>query len=335
MKQEINLYIKYALLLLLIVLVFLVVKPYLAILSLSIILAYMAMPVQRFLKPKLRSETAAAAVLTFLIFLIIVIPLLILANVMLNEAAQIYRSTDVEMIKDLISTQLNIEISETTQTYINSITKTAAGFILTKVADFVLSIPNLIVSFFIMLFMLFFALRDGEKVFARFTSIIPMEEHYKKRFQKKVSTTIESLFYGTVALAAIEAVVAIIGFYFLGVDSPITWGFIIGLTAVIPAVGATIVWIPMALVSLLQGNTLNAILIALFGFLILSTLIDTIIRARILGARAEIHPLIIVVGVLGGLAAFGFIGILIGPLVLTVFELIIEIYTEIKDETHS
>ena len=90
----------------------------------------------------------------------------------------------------------------------------------------------------------------------------------------------------------------------------------------------------MSIIAYVQGSTLQAILIALFGFLILSTLIDTVIRAKIMGMRAEIHPLIIVIGVLGGLSAFGFIGMFIGPLILSLFELVLEIYTETRDEAN-
>src|SRR3989338_2812346 len=132
------------------------------------------------------------------------------------------------------------------------------------ISALIFSLPNLIVGFFIMLFIIFFALRDGEKLVTRITSLIPLEENYKKRFQKKLTTSIESLFYGTVAVAAIEAIVAMIGFYFLGVPAPILWAFIIGLTALIPGIGATLVWVPMTIISYVQGNTSQAIAIGLF-----------------------------------------------------------------------
>src|SRR3989338_2957631 len=200
-------------------------------------------------------ESIAAGILTIMLFFIIVIPLVIIAHSLIQQASEIYTTTNIENIKELFINQL--------------------------------------------------------------------------------TTSIESLFYGTVTVAAIEAIVAMIGFYFLGVPAPILWAFIIGLTALIPGIGATLVWVPMTIISYVQGNTSQAIAIGLFGFLILSTLIDTVLRAKIMGMRAEIHPLIIVIGVLGGLASFGFIGMFIGPLVLSLFELVLEIYTEKKDEIES
>lgn len=291
----------------------------------------MTFPIQKIFRKRMK-EGIAAGILTVMIFFIIVIPLVFLANSLIQQAANIYTTTNIEDIKNLFTNQLNINISEGTQNYINSVTKTAVSYILTRVSALIFSLPNLIVGFFIMLFIIFFALRDGEKILHRITFLLPLEENHKKRFQKKLTTSIESLFYGTITVAAIEAVVATIGFYFLGVPAPILWGFIIGLTALIPGIGATLVWVPIAIISYVQGNTANAIAIALFGSLILSILIDTVIRAKIMGMRAEIHPLIIVIGVLGGLATFGFIGMFIGPLILSLLELVIEIYTEKKDE---
>lgn len=330
--KEVNNYIRYGLILLLLILSYFIIKPYLTLIILSLILAYMAFPLYKRLRNKW-NENLSAAILTISIFFIIVIPLLFLANSLFQQAANIYTTTNIEDIKDFFTNKLNLEISETTQNYINSITKTAISYILKKSSEIILSIPNMIVGFFMMLFILFFALRDGEKVMQKAMLLLPLEEHYKKRFQKKLTTSIESLFYGIIALAAIEAVVAIIGFYFLGISAPILWGFVIGLTAIIPGIGATLIWIPMSIIAYFQGNTLQAILIALFGFFILSTLIDTVIRAKIMGMRAETHPLIIVIGVLGGLSAFGFIGMFIGPLILSLFELVLEIYVETRDET--
>ena len=332
MKSDLNNYIKYGLVLFLTVVSFTIVKPYLTAIALSITLGYMAFPLQKWLKRKIKNETASAIILTVLLFLAIVIPVLLLTNALLNEAADVYRSTNIDGIKDILSTKFNLQIGETTQGYINSMTKTAAAFILTKVSELIFSIPNLLINFFILFCIIFFILRDGEKMYARILSLIPIEENYKKRFQKKLTNTIESLFYGTIALSIIEALIAMIGFYFLGVHSPILWGSVIGLTAILPGIGATAVWIPMAIISYLNGDVANAICLILFGFIILSTAIDTLLRAKILGLRAELHPLIIIIGVLGGLSAFGFIGMLIGPLILSLFELIIEIYGEMKDE---
>ncbi len=332
MRDDVNLYIKYALVLVLIFLCYLVLKPYLSVIILALIIAYMCLPVKRLLEKKLKNKDLIAAIITALVVLIIIIPLYFLTNSLIQEVAHLYTTTNVEDIRTFFNERVNLEISESLEVYINDIAKTGTSFILTKLSEFLFSIPELIVSIFLMFFVFFFAIRDGERVIEKAKHMLPLEENYKKRFEKKITSSIESLFYGTMVLAAIETLVAIVGFYLLGVPAPVLWGFVVGLTAVLPGIGATIIWVPMAAIAYFQGNTVNAICIALFGFLILSTLIDTILRAKILGMRTEAHPLIILVGVLGGISAFGFIGLFIGPLILSLFELILEIYTEKKNE---
>lgn len=332
MKENVNLYIRYGLLLLIAFLCYFVLRPYFATIVLALILAYMSFPLKRLLEKGIKNKNITAAIMTVLIFLVIVIPLFLLTNALIKEVAHIYTTINVEDIQTFFSSKLDIALSENIQSYLNDITKTATSYLLVKLSDFLFSIPELMIDFLILLFVYFFATRDGEKIIEKAKQLIPLEEHYKSRFEKKITSSIESLFYGTMIVATVESIVAIIGFYLLGSEAPILWGCLIGLTAVLPGIGATAVWAPMALVTYLEGNTRNAIIIALFGFLILSTLIDTIFRAKILGMHTENHPLIILIGVLGGITAFGFIGLFIGPLILALLELVLEIYMETKNE---
>ncbi len=162
--------------------------------------------------------------------------------------------------------------------------------------------------------------------------LLPLDLHHKKRLAKKLGATVKSLFYGEIAISVIEGIVASIGFYLLGVPAPFIWGIVVGLVALLPGIGPTFIWGPMAVIYFLIGETTTAIYLGLFGFIILSILLDTVARAKILGMKGHIHPLIILVGVLGGLSVFGLIGLILGPLILVILELTVEIYLEMKHE---
>ncbi len=332
MKKEINNYIKYALVILLVILAFIVVRPYITVIIGSLVLAFMAYPVHKWLRKYTKYDSISAILVTGLIILICIIPFLLLANVLLTEATNFYQNTDIEAIKDTISETLNFEIGEKTEQYIQETTQAGADYLLSKVSNFLLSIPNLIIKLVIVIFVLFYALRDGKQVLETVKKALPMSESHKKRILKKFDTTIKSLFYGEIAISLIEGIIASIGFYLLGVNSPLIWGILVGLVALLPAIGPTIVWGPMAIIYFLMGETTTAIGIAIFGLLILTILLDAVVRAKILGMQGHIHPIIILVGVLGGLAAFGVIGLIIGPLILVLLELTIEIYLEMKHE---
>lgn len=332
MKAEINKYIKYALIILLAVLAFVVVKPYLMAILGSIILAYMVHPVQRWLKKYLKNETLVATIITIALILMVLVPLALLASFLIQEAAVLYQATSVGNIEQTITSILNIELSDTAKAYIEDITRSVASFLFSKASTFLLSVPEKIISVFIALFVMFYALRDGEKLYHKFISIIPIQETYRNRFVKKIETTVASLFYGEITLAFVGGIVATVGFYLLDVSSPIIWGIVVGLAAILPGIGPTIAWVPLTIIAYMQGDTTRAILTGLFGFLILSLLLDTLLKAHILGMKGKIHPLVIMVGVIGGLSAFGLLGLILGPLILVLLEVAIEIYMETKDE---
>ena len=151
-------------------------------------------------------------------------------------------------------------------------------------------------------------------------------------FLKKTASTIESLFYGTLALSVIESIVAIVGFYLLGVSNPLIWGLAIFITAILPGIGPMFVWLPVTIIFIVQGDITQAIITAIFGSLIISTIIDTFLRIKILGYRAKINPVIMIIGVIGGVTAFGLIGVILGPLILSLLEVSASIYREIKHE---
>ena len=115
----------------------------------------MCLPVKRFLEKKIKNKNIVAGIITISIFLIIVVPLFLLTNSLIQEVAHLYTTTNVDDIKDFFNEKLNVEISETLQVYINDIAKTATSFILTKLSEFLFSIPELIVNFFIMFFVFF------------------------------------------------------------------------------------------------------------------------------------------------------------------------------------
>ena len=254
-------------------------------------------------------------------------------NTLISEATNLLQTTDISGIKEILKERLDIELGSDAQTYLEDIISAASSFFLSEASAFLLSVPDKIISVVIAVFLMFYSLKDGKAVVEKLSNILPIQESYKKRILRKIKVTTESLFYGEVAISVLEGIVASIGFYFLGVQSPLIWGIVIGLFALLPGIGPTFVWAPMALVFFLLGDTTRAILVTLFGFFILSLLFDTVLRTKILGMKGHIHPIIILIGVLGGLSAFGFIGLIIGPLILVLLELIVEIYMEMEHKS--
>tara|TARA_Y100000310_G_C20679181_1_gene814889 strand:+ start:631 stop:1644 length:1014 start_codon:yes stop_codon:yes gene_type:complete len=331
LQNSIDKYIKYAFIILLIFLSYLIFKPYITVIITSLIFAYIAYPVHTWLSKKIRNKTLSSLILTLALILIIIIPVAIIVNIIRIEATDLYLNTDFEALGNFLSNTLDIELSETVQEYLNNGVAELSSFIFEEVSSILLSIPQRFISFLIMLFTFFYAFQDGAKITNAIKNALPISQEYRLRIEKKFKVTIKSLLYGEIAISLLEWIIATLGFYLLGVSSPGLLGLFIGLAALFPGIGPTVIWAPIVIYRYFTGDVLGAVLVGLFGFLILSILLDTVIRAKVLGLKGHIHPLIILIGVVGGLSAFGPLGLLIGPLILVFLELSIEIYIEVKN----
>jgi len=322
--------IKYFLVLVLIYISYIVAKPFLGIIITGLVFAVMCFPIYNWLNKKIKNPTISSGILTLGLILVIVIPAALLGTVLISEASSLIENTQVENVQYLLEERLGIHMSENTEQFLRNATKEAANFVYQEASTFVLTIPQYFMGFLILLFVFFYTFRDGPKVLHTVKKSLPLHKKQKERIEKKFATTIESLVYGEIAISLIQGLVATIGFYLLGVPSPVFWGLIVGLVALLPGIGPALIWTPIAFFTYLHGDVLRAVLIALFGFFILTITMDAILRAKILGIKGHIHPVIILVGVLGGLAAFGLIGLIIGPLILVILDLVIEMYLEEK-----
>ena len=116
-----------------------------------------------------------------------------------------------------------------------------------------------------------------------------------------------------------------IGLLIIGVKSALLWGLVMMIFALVPFVGTPIVWIPLGLIEFISGNPAKGILVLLYGALVISS-IDNIIKPRIIGKKAQVHPVLILLGVLGGIKMFGFVGLMFGPLLLALLLVLLDLY---------
>ena len=143
---------------------------------------------------------------------------------------------------------------------------------------------------------------------------------------------LHAIVYGSIVVALIQGTLGGIGFWIVGIPSPILWGILMSLFALIPMVGTGIIWVPaslgMAAYGYLSGDTVmvwKAIGLFIYGVFVIAG-IDNVLKPKIIGERAHVHPVIILLGVLGGLKFFGIVGFAVGPLILAIFITFLEIY---------
>jgi predicted PurR-regulated permease PerM len=171
-----------------------------------------------------------------------------------------------------------------------------------------------VIGFALMMFILFFAIRDSERAFRALRELVPLEEKEKTRLFGHLASVTRALVYGTGVTAIVQGTLIGLGFAAVGLPSPVVFGVLAALAALIPLAGTPVVWVPAVIVLAAQGRWTAALIMVVWGGFV--TTIDNFLRPWLVSGRAEIGALTVFVGVLGGVAAFGPIGIILGPLVL-------------------
>lgn len=341
-------------------LAFLIIKPFITAILTSIIIAIMMFPLYELLNKKLKKPNLSALLITILIILLIVTPILLVLQLITKETYTLYLLSKQKIISGEV---LNVDCTEPSiicqaQTTIKKVIsdpkinyqlqkgiESGTSFIIDQIGDFILSIPVFILNFFIMIFIVFFLIRDGKRIANKVKKLLPLKKHYQKSIFQKSKEVTFAVVYGHLFVAMIQGTLGGIGFMIFKVPSPLLWGLIMGFAALIPFVGTPIIWFPVAayriIIGFSTGNNplfINGILLFLYGALIVST-IDNFLKPKIIGNKAEVHPILVLLGVLGGLKFFGLIGIIIGPVILAIFNMIIKIYEEergpVKSEAKS
>jgi predicted PurR-regulated permease PerM len=333
----------------LLVIVFFIVRPFFIPILTSIVLAYIFYPLYRLLKKAVRFPSFAAILVSIIILLLVTLPIIFIVNSIAQEAQNTYatikegiESGTLENCTDSSLTCMGFKYlgkyisDENVQSYIASTLNRFSGVLISAANKFVFSIPHYILNFFIMLFILFFLLKDGEAIVQRMKRLMPFTDSHTKSIVLQLKSVTGAVVYGHVLVSAGQAFIGGLAFWIFGVPSPLVWGFVMFFLALIPFLGTPLVWVPAAVIKLLTNSPGQAIGIIIVGVFISTA--DNFIKPKIVADRAKIHPIVVLLGVLGGIPIFGLIGIIIGPVILSVFVRLVEIYeeehVEIKSNGH-
>ncbi len=181
------------------------------------------------------------------------------------------------------------------------------------------------VGLVVLLFVLYYALKDGRAFVDFLVDASPLDDELDRELILEVRKTVDAVFLGHIIVAAVQGIVGGVGLLVFGVPNAVFWGFVMIVLALIPLVGAFVVWLPAGLWLLASGDTVGGVGVLVWGALVVST-IDNFLRPKIVGSRADIHPVLVLVGVLGGITAFGLIGFVLGPLVLAMLVAIVNFW---------
>lgn len=195
----------------------------------------------------------------------------------------------------------------------NQLSKTGGNFAIGVLTGFGKGIFTLVVAFLTM----FFLLRDGHKLKEPAIELIPLPRDRSEAVLQKMAQTIQAVFVGVVMVAVIQGLLAGVAYWYLGIPSAVVWCFVTMILCAIPLVGAPVVYVPLSIILMAQGNWGGGIGLAAWGFIVISN-VDNFLRPFIIGSRVQLHPMAIFFSLLGGVFALGPVGLMAGPVLLTV-----------------
>ena len=307
-KEDSNRYFFWAVFLLLLILSYFILKPYLIALISAYILAYLVRPLNISLEKKL-SKSLSAIISVFVAIVILVLPVALIAASLVQQVQSYLQRGGLSRI---LEEAAKISFGEKFNFGVGTLTGVDSPWasLLSSAVSFA---PSLLIALFVTLFGMYYILINWDKLNGILAGFIPFKN--RKEIVEDISEISNIIIYGTLSIALIEFVIAAAGFYLLGIKFYLLLGLVTFLLAFVPALGPALVWVPTLVYYLIVKNYYTAVGVLVIG-LILSVLVDTILRAKILGDKTKINPLVMIVGLLGGIAVFGIFGFIIGPLVL-------------------
>jgi predicted PurR-regulated permease PerM len=305
-------------------------------------------PLQRRLVARMRGRRSLAALATLLIILLIVIlPLALLSAALVGEAAGVYarmQSGEInfgryfrQVFEALPGWALRLLDSygltdfEAVQERISTGLLAASQFIATRALIFGQGTLDFLLDFFIMLYLLFFLLRDGEALMHRVRAALPLRPDRRDALLAKFGIVTRATVKGNLVIAIIQGMLGGLIFWILGIHSALLWAVLMAILSLLPAVGSALVWGPVAIYFLATGSLWQGIILIAYGVLVIG-LVDNVLRPILVGRDTRMPDYIVLVSTLGGLAVFGVNGFVVGPVIAALFIAAWDIFTQARRE---
>jgi predicted PurR-regulated permease PerM len=314
------------------------------------IMGIIFLPVQHRIEKRLPGRRSVSAFLTLLIILFtVLVPTLLVSGAVAEQGLQLYQGLEAGRVNpaallgrlenalppEFVSMLRGLGIEpDTIQERISAAAVEASGFIAGIAVSVGQNVSRFALMFFIMLYLLFFALRDGEKLLDKVTWALPLGDQREMDLFAKFAEVGRATIKGTLVVGAVQGMLGGIMFGILGIQGATFWGVVMIFLSILPAVGAAVVWLPASVILMAGGSLGKGVALLLFGALVISV-IDNVLRPLLVGRDTKMPDWLILVSTLGGLTTFGISGFVIGPILAAMFLSVWTMFGEGQEEEPS
>jgi len=317
---------------------------YMSSIVLALLIASVFYPIYSWVKKLLKGhEIPASLIMIFFIILVLIIPIGWFVSTLSNEAFDFYNKTSNSVsLKQIqqalegdsvwaqqvrkIGKMTGLDLTpETIERLAASLGKRIGLFLYNQISSTASNFLSFLIHFFLMILTIYYLFRDGTRLKDYLTELIPVPDRQQEKVVNKFREMGKAIIIGNGLSGIIQGILGGFGFFFFGFNSPFLWGTVIAFMAFLPIIGASIIFIPATIILIIQEGVGAGI-----GFLIYnvfySAIMEYLIKPRLIGQGMQMNSLLVFIGIIGGIKLFGILGIIYGPLIITIFLTLAEIY---------
>lgn len=325
-------------------LIYLIMVPFLIAIFWAVVFVILFYPYYQWLLKRVTAGKSSASFLACLtIALFLIIPLAVMGTLLANEMLNVYQWAEnyvrqvsikgnkspvfiISYVQRILGEYFGISPADI-QNIVADAIKQTSSFMAEGLKGVIKNFAHFVLTLVLAFFTMFFLFKDGDRLLEIVKDIIPLSDAYKKRVIKKNRLVISATMTGGLMVGAVQGFLGGLAFWFLGLPAPILWGFIMLLLSFIPSIGTALVWGPAVIYLLIKASYVKAAVLFLWGTFIVG-LADNLLRPVIVSGRTNLHPLLLFFSILGAVNVFGLIGIIAGPILLSIGLSMVEIYHE-------
>lgn len=321
----------------------LMLRPFITVLEWAVVLVIVFYPVHKRLAKKIKRSGLSALLSSVLVIITLVLPVTFLTIALANELAGAARNLP-DLVAQLMSSEkgvtgtvakwihdhIAVEGAASQQFVIDQL-KAAGTSLLGQSVGLVGNIVGAVARAFFVIITMYYLFRDGDRIVRALPGALPLSISQSEAILARVNDVVSASVYGVVTIAMLQGLLGGLAFWALGVPSPLLWGTVLAVVCMIPIAGSFFVWLPASIYLVLGGHWTKALLLILWGTLVIST-IDNFLRPKLIKDQTKLHELFVFFSVLGGMSVFGLLGIVLGPVVLAITLGLLNTFKQGNDE---
>jgi predicted PurR-regulated permease PerM len=328
---------------------YLIAKPFLGPVLIAVMLAIVFHPLHARIQLFFRRPSVAAAISTSLVLLIVTIPMVILGISVSRELRVVVQSLREqswsqgglspylaqwgESLLRRLGNYVNVSQLDPHAALLRW-AEQASRYLLSIGAAALTNVVSFFLDTVVVFFSLFFFFREGKSIRQGLSAMLPLNPNQTEKLFTGISETMIANLYGGLAVGAAQGILAGLSFWVLGLSAPILWALVTGLASLVPVVGSALVWGPASILLILSGHWVKAVLLLIWGAAVVGQ-VDVVVRPYVVSAHVKVHTLLVFFALLGGVDAFGIIGIFVGPVILSVTLAVLDILRRADFSWHS